>query len=1156
MRGEDKELGGLTDEQLEALFERAGQDERILGALNEELKRRDSDEAIELHLKVVQAFRKARASAASASPASPPSPPPQLLGPVRRWLADFLAVRDLPAPNGRHLYRYRITDSEYENAAQILRQLARSGRLARPDERAARLFVVFCAEWFRRKAISTWRKWDELAPDIFPDVPYPSKQDLTEMGLAYWKRPLIRSDFGREFLLTLALEGGIPVNAIVEGEGGWLKDYLRTIMQRAITHRTLEPADILGIAGDESWRLRQSYRHDDFVALAAELAHRLLQWRKEAEDKAPAMDALLYLDGQHPNWRDGLPIYVPPGDTHARELVSGLLNEKITGLATTGVGARRFLVKTETGWKPAVQMLVDGEVPRSSLAIPISIGNFRAVPTGELANHISGDVALLEPPVGNQRTWRVTPRQNLSRPLIGFPFERPLTVSLTNPGASTSIEWRGGQAVRSELLVFEADSGGETGHTLLRLVRAGSVSAPAERLFVLLPRHWRVMPGADDAIAGDERIPDMESRLVTLTGTAYFENPNDPGGRFRVEPNTQAREAELELAGTRSRLETGIYDLWEAPLSLKVKEGAHTRPAARGELFWRVPGGRWVEVFDKVDARGTVELSWRDPAANIQLEKRRIGIVPPGAHIDGHMTGPQSGEATLQGFTDWEASASEASVTLVREGAGKLLLGFVGRPSYRVSLLLRPPGGDPLDVIVPLAGRDASVVLADGSIAQPGRQLDLGLLRGAIAVSPRRTTLTAGLKGLKTAGLRLEIDGELPLSSLRTGFAEIFAVSGSQDSVVELEFAGDHRLPVRFSRYRQDSLEMEPAGAVRWHATLGDGSAMPVARMLLAPRHEHLLDQVEPRLWKLPERCHGPCLIYLREGQEVISRPLITDAAGGNRAEPNTLLHAITIHDRASRIAAIDHCLHAIGSAQAADDDLTWLLDLVASLNGLPPTALDVLQRLDAVPSALIQLLMSSRDDVERRLIWELQRELPFLWLGLPADDWCLAVQSHYSSLSRKLDMMPDQIRNEIISGEAKRKAGLLIDLERGLAPVLLQAGFPVKAPEQVPLRESMDAYVRRDRGSDDNPGRGIAPGSGLSSKLMGAGMKLPEEVFRLDHESFDGLLAPALLAAGSVRQFAIDKELELLIRRVCREDPGYVSDAFPHFLKFYRAMK
>lgn len=134
-----------------------------------------------------------------------------------------------------------MADSEYEQAKRILRRLAGAGRLVNPDSRAGALFVAYCAEWFRRESASTFLRWDDPAPDLFPSVPYASKQTLTTSGLEYWRRPLRRSAHAREFLLTVALEGGFPVRILAEGARGWLKEYLRAIMRRAIAWRVDEP---------------------------------------------------------------------------------------------------------------------------------------------------------------------------------------------------------------------------------------------------------------------------------------------------------------------------------------------------------------------------------------------------------------------------------------------------------------------------------------------------------------------------------------------------------------------------------------------------------------------------------------------------------------------------------------------------------------------------------------------------------------------------------------------------------------------------------------------------------------------------------------------------------------------------------------------------
>ena len=377
----ERELGGLShldDGRLAEMFQQRGRDLEFLCVLNEELKQRDSDEAIDLQIQVV------RASRALVRAATPDAAPVGVVGlrPVRDWLRTFLAARNLPSPDGRALYRYRMTDDEYTAAKNILRQLAEAGRLAEPDERAGALFLAYCAEWFRRESVSTFLKWDELAPDLFPLVPYTSKQQLATMGLKHWGRQLRRSGRTREFLLSVALEGGFPVRILAEGARGWLKAYLRAIMRRAIAWRVDTPDEILAIANEERGRMRKSYQHDDFVALCSELVDKLLELRQKAEtETAGEIRNSALLDTKYPGWRDELPIYVPTEDEAlVTELLTGLLDERMTGLTTEGVEARRYLVKRDGKWSPALQLLVDGEIPLARLPGLSTAGRVRAIP--------------------------------------------------------------------------------------------------------------------------------------------------------------------------------------------------------------------------------------------------------------------------------------------------------------------------------------------------------------------------------------------------------------------------------------------------------------------------------------------------------------------------------------------------------------------------------------------------------------------------------------------------------------------------------------------------------------------------------------------------------------------------------------------------------
>jgi hypothetical protein len=210
--------------------------------------------------------------------------------------------------------------------------------------RSGALFVAYCAEWFRRESTSTFLKWDVIDPALFPQVPYHSKQKLTELGLKYWGRELRRSQHGREFLLTLALEGGIPVRVFVDGARSWLQDYLRAVLRRALGESVVGAEQLLDIAIEERWRVSKSYDHDDFVAVCAELAGAVLSLRRQAEERGLAgVNNSAILDAIHADWRNELPIYVSSEDEAlARELLTGLLDEKFTSHTMRGIEARRY----------------------------------------------------------------------------------------------------------------------------------------------------------------------------------------------------------------------------------------------------------------------------------------------------------------------------------------------------------------------------------------------------------------------------------------------------------------------------------------------------------------------------------------------------------------------------------------------------------------------------------------------------------------------------------------------------------------------------------------------------------------------------------------------------------------------------------------------
>ncbi|WP_316205346.1 STY4851/ECs_5259 family protein [Bradyrhizobium sp. SZCCHNS3004] len=1139
----------LDDGRLAELFQQNRGNIQFLDALNEVLKQRDSDEAIDLQIEVVKARR------ALPRPAMPSDEAvtPRQSGPVGDWLGAFLLSRRLARPDGRPLYRYRMADSEYEQAKRILRRLAGSGRLADPDRHSGAIFVSFGAEWFRRESVSTFLKWDALAPDIFPSVPYSSKQQLTLLGLKYWGRALRRSANAREFLLTLALEGGFPVQILAEGARGWLKDYLCSVMRRAIAWRVDAGDEILAIAEEERGRMRKSYQHDDFVALCSELVESLLLLRRKAEaESANGIRNSALLDAKHPGWQDELPIYVPAQDEAlVTELLTGLLDEKLAGLSTVGVEARRYLVNRDGQWLPAAQLLADGEIPGSKLPGLSALGRARAIPTGELANYLTGDLALLEAPIGEQRHWRVRPFMRASKLLIGFRFTSPVTTTLTSmEGAPFHWTWPRGEALRSDVLVFQQDEGSTPKEPLLRFLRAGSVSSPAKTLYVLVPDDWTVEPTTENAVIEIEGIPGLDRKLVRLAGPTYFGSREGDSVRFKVEPDADGRERELEFA---SGLDAGFFlaeERWElvgAPVRPMIREGGkQARGPSIGELFIRRPGGKWAPFSGSLSGAGLMELSWRDPTTNVQIEKRLLALVPNGARVSGTMNDAISGQIRLEGLPGWSASVHEGSCSVDAADSADLSIRFTGRPVYHLPMSLRPPAGQPFDVIVPLVGNEAVVALANGSILTPGAQVDVGALRGAVAASPRRTYVHLGVKGFRSGGLRVVVDGELPLGILRSAIDEILATLPHQDDVVEFDFIGDTRRPIRISRYRYEQLTIDH-GMVRWSPS-DSSDASPVVRMILDPRYEHALEPEAHGLWRIPERCKGLCLVYLRDSVDVVSRPVPVSRPSTPATYTGDLALALVIPEYYGRQREIAKALLQLGQGEGQNDDLNWLLDAATNLNGLPPSAFDALKLLPSSPQTLIRLLLNARDAGERGAVWSLQNELPFLWLALPLSAWKTAVQSDYAAIMGALENVFG--RERAASEALARLASIrdeLIALEPALETTFSLVGLPAARATAMPsLRELTSGYIA---GQYHRGGEAL---NDLAARLTSVGLKVPAEIETKSHTEFAGLFAPVLLAASAQKKLILERDLALLVRRSLREDPAYVAAAWCHLLKFY----
>ena len=351
------------------------------------------------------------------------------------------------------------------------------------------------------------------------------------------------------------------------------------------------------------------------------------------------------------------------------------------------------------------------------------------------------------------------------------------------------------------------------------------MSSPAKTLYVLVPHDWTVKPVAEGAVTEIEDVPALGRKLARLTGAAYFHSSENNSVRFKVEPDSDGREHELELiplipAGFE--LADDGWELIASPAQPLIHEAEkQPRPPEAGELFVRRSGGKWAPLSGPLSGAGLMELSWRDPVANIQIEKRKLALVPGNARIIGTMKDALSGEVRLQGLPGWTATVRETACAVDTADVSVLSIRFTGRPVYRL----------PDDA----SAASGTTLRCDCSACRPRCRLRTGgrhnprtrptgrrrrvARRGRDGTpqdchSSHREGLQVGWSSGRslTANFRLEL--------LRSAIDETLATLPGQDDLVELDFIGDSRLPIRISRYRYQQLAREAP----WYAGSAPGS--------------------------------------------------------------------------------------------------------------------------------------------------------------------------------------------------------------------------------------------------------------------------------------------------------------------------------------------
>lgn len=974
---------------------------------------------------------------------------------ARIWIDALLRRRALGKPDERPLYAYRCTEADYASLAQltgpVLDRTIKGGGLR--DVPGA-LFCLFTAEWIRRRYSGGQLRYaDILSAAHAPDLAYPVLQDLVQRGLRFWHRPLLRVGQARIFLLTLACEGGLPMQ-FLQREGAALRGYFRILLRDVRTYRNAGVGSET-LAAQASVYLPKSLRQDVVYALAAQIVDAVWALQQQVSGQS---DPIATLNQIQPNWRDQFPLEL--SDQTAKSFLEGLVSTA-AGLAQAGKGRfqlLRSLVNRGGVWQLMAELNLPGLLPR-----PDACAAFGGEPIGRLElllrNARSAPIVLgwatpCQTGVLLERSRRVPT-------LTGVQASASFQLS-TRPQVSSSalVPLQGGEPLEDLPWVFvDADGSGQE----LQFRGQGSIKTRYPMAWIAVPRAATLYAEGNAEVEEIGELSELGRTLFRVVGQVRVVSDRDDLCRI-VTRSDASEEDSFQLHGkplTIARARVPQY--LGVPKVFAVSEESSPRQVPLLKLRWRsLAGGDHNWRAFSADCIGDGELRYVEQET--LRFRTRIGILPenlslsyePGLMANGGRV-RLKGASGLVGVIDAPITVDWKRVETLGTTGTVLDIRCTGEPPESVTVGIRWASGGESHLSVPFPAGGPRFLDPCGRVLSQGSLVPWDHLSGVRArvMSPTgggSYILSGTLKApdlatdlahavwlrtpvsqvADTAGKIHEID----LLDLQDDLLTMLSASTDLDAFVMLDIEGsginDSRASIRVGRF---DLALEPTPD-RSSIRLDTGSQPRIDSESLSrlkvetfPLWAPERGQVELRQsrsegtatgeWTIDRSrlADGPWIVTARDGDWNRARPLLMTMGGdkGLHGEGSVSDAALAGRDLAGAIRLRDVGLRETAlktTVKALRDDCLspdWELvrSLIHAFSDLPPSSLDLLPRLADEPEAVVTtLLKESPSDVPSLLA--LFERLPFSWRLLPIRAWLQATRQHVSALRGQLRALED----------------------------------------------------------------------------------------------------------------------------------------------------
>lgn len=970
------------------------------------------------------------------------------------WLKQFLSSKTTTLPDGSPLYRYRLSDDDFETLKATLKTSALLG-VANITEVTGwnAAFVLYAAEWWRREYDGGQWLWSNVFASFganSEELKISRRNLLVESGLRFWRREVRILNGSSRYLGSIAIEGGLPLNQLNKSSGWLGRVFKQVIPKYARLQQAGVHADMLISECDF---IPANYQNSQTNAILGDMVQTVVEL-KQTYQLHERDNPVSYLDRHAPSWREQFPL---PIETEVgQKLLSDMIS---TAAKTADVGkSQPFCAIRSLRADGSVQLQFEFArfVSLDQLGLP------ETIPTRLEVELIDSTQIVHRLGVALTTTYKQQASLQIPKP----------------PGIIKGINAAYGYALRFKhlsTLIYETPIiGGEELDNGLPwtfaqqqddwvLEGTASVSTRAKYVRVLYPN--QMVYKSESEI--QELTPFAEQKQLQLSG--HIQLSDNENNTFIIKTAQANATNSFYLKGQRLGFASTPHETYQGlPSLVRINHEAETSseiPPTKLVAKTTNGLGQWHPLTEKLI--GVYVIALLDNQGSILFRKKcallpkafAVRFKPSTDSLDGSIYLDNTGNATV--LCDVTV---KHDVTPDADGYRIRLYADNAPPSHVHLTLCWSGMAEMLTLTLPFPARGGHIINANGDKHPSNQPLFQDQLYGIrlrlFNEHPERKRHLQielclkddSLEDCRELHLRDEVPRkgaviELAIIDYLEWIKTLLAISKYLDSFVQLSVyeQGTELLRTHICRYQFKLERKLPLGCVA--LTEPDYACLSyehlahielMAMRLSQPEQEHLKlkphysGQTETGCWWFhPEtKATDSWLIYPTAASTVCLRPILWNVSDEAEAEPSdnqsvkTLHSAIKIAEKQSRQSAIRAILGCM-STDFEHSGWAYLRHLWERCDHLPLASFDVWS-IAVTDSRLLAALVLQMDESFTKKLGE---ELPVFWELIPLHDWAAVFNLYRDYLTR---VMGDEVDTSltILKDRIERISQLCVSMD------------------------------------------------------------------------------------------------------------------------------